>query len=332
MIIEIRDDADRALVERLLRENDGVEVEHNKTRWAVIASKVEKVPDYFTAQAGRSVVCRTDIQLASNLFHDGTREVALGPVRVGGETSNTVVIAGPCAVESEEQIRAVATLLCDQGVKLLRAGCFKPRTSPYRFQGLGLEGLRLLSTIRNDFGLAIITEVRDATHVDAVIECADIVQIGAKAMYDHGILRSCGACRKPVLLKRGFGTTLQEFVQAAEFVMSGGNFDVVLCERGIRTFETRTRFTLDLGGVCYLKKHTNLPVIVDPSHAMGYAYGVPDLARASVALGIDGLLVEIHPDPEAAKSDAEQQLDFGAWSALLPSLKQVARSINRNVV
>lgn len=332
MIIEIREPADEPLVERLLMENEGMDVMHDGLRWAVISSQVAQVPDYFLPHAGRVVVCKSDIQLAGKSFYSGCREIDLGPVRIGGGTGHTAVIAGPCSVESEAQIRQVAGLLREQGIKILRAGCFKPRTSPYSFQGLGLRGLELLGRIREEFGLAIITEVRDATHVAAVIEQADIVQIGAKAMYDHGILRACGACRKPVLIKRGFGTTLQEFVQAAEFVLCGGNPNVVLCERGIRTFETKTRFTLDLCGVAYLKEHTNLPVIVDPSHAMGYAYGVPDLARAAVAMGIDGLLLEIHPDPANAKSDAAQQLALPAWTALLPSLHAVARSVGRQIV
>ncbi len=332
MIIEFRETATGPLLERLLAENDGVAVRDDAGHWAVISSKVVQVPDYFAPHAGRVVVCKSDVQLASRSFHAGLREVALGPVRIGGTTGHTALIAGPCAVESEEQIRTVAVALRDQGVRILRAGCFKPRTSPYSFQGLGLKGLELLARIRAEFGLAISTEVRDATHVDAVIEHADIVQIGAKAMYDHGILRACGACRKTILIKRGFGATLQEFIQAAEFVLSGGNPHVVLCERGIRTFESKTRFTLDLCGVSYLKEHTNLPVVVDPSHAMGYAYGVPDLARASVALGIDGLLVEVHPDPAKARSDASQQLDLAAWAALLPSLRAVAQSVGRRIV
>jgi 3-deoxy-7-phosphoheptulonate synthase len=332
MIIEIRERANKNLVRRLLMENDGVEVSYDGKQWAVISSSVRQVPKYFLPHAGRAIVCQTDVQLAGKSFYNGCREISFGPGRLGGSTGHTAVIAGPCAVESEQQIRQVAGVLREQGVKIFRAGCFKPRTSPYSFQGLGARGLELLARIREEFGLAIITEVRDATHVAAVIEHADIVQIGAKAMYDHGILRACGACQKPVLIKRGFGTTLQEFIQAAEFVLSGGNSNVVLCERGIRTFETKTRFTLDLCGVAYLKEHTNLPVVVDPSHAMGYAYGVPDLARAAVAMGIDGLLVEIHPDPANAKSDAAQQLNLPAWGVLLPSLRAVARSVGRQIV
>jgi 3-deoxy-7-phosphoheptulonate synthase len=235
-------------------------------------------------------------------------------------------------VESEEQIEAAAKLCVELGVKVLRAGAYKPRTSPYTFQGLGLEGLKLLAKMRDKYGLQIITEVRDSTHADDVIEYADIIQIGAKSMYDHGILRKCGASQKPVLLKRGFGTTLQEFVQAAEFILSGGNPNVILCERGIRTFETKTRFTLDLCGVAWLKEYTNLPVILDPSHAIGYAYGVADLSRACVAMGIDGLLIESHPNPKVAKSDADQQLNFDEFRTLHGSLQKVASAVGYTIV
>jgi 3-deoxy-7-phosphoheptulonate synthase len=218
------------------------------------------------------------------------------------------------------------------GIGTLRAGCYKPRTSPYSFQGMGLEGLKLLAKMRDKYGLNIITEVRDATHIEEIIEYADIIQIGAKAMYDQGILRRCGKTNKPVLLKRGFGTTLQEFVQAAEFILSGGNENVLLCERGIRTFETKTRFTLDLCGVAYLKEYTNLPIVLDPSHAIGYAYGVPDLSRACLAMGVDGLLIEVHPNPKVALSDASQQLDHQQFSGLHASLEKLAQAIGRKTV
>jgi 3-deoxy-7-phosphoheptulonate synthase len=196
---------------------------------------------------------------------------------------------------------------------------------------MGLEGLKLLAKMRDEFGVAVITEARDATHIDEIIEYSDVIQVGAKAMYDQGILRACAKTQKTVLIKRGFGTTLQEFVQAAEFVLSGGNPNVVLCERGIRTFETGTRFTLDLCGVAWLKKHTNLPIILDPSHAMGYAYGIADLARACVAMGIDGLLIETHPTPKTAKSDASQQLDHNEFEAVINSLKPVAASVGYTI-
>ena len=298
----------------------------------VTSSKVKSATDELKQLADGIFVTDSDIQLAGKQYYATKREVKIGDFCVGGNTKNSLIITGPCSVESEEQIEASAQLCVELGVKVLRAGAYKPRTSPYTFQGLGLEGLKLLDKMRNKYGLKIITEVRDSTHADEVIEYADIIQIGAKSMYDHGILRKCGASKKPVLLKRGFGTTLQEFVQSAEFILSGGNPNVILCERGIRTFETKTRFTLDLCGAAWLKENTNLPIILDPSHAMGYAYGVPDLARSCMALGVDGLLIESHPNPKMAKSDAEQQLNFEEFRALYATLKKVGEAVGYQVV
>src|SRR3989338_2292008 len=234
-----------------------------------------------------------DIQLASKKYRSDKRTVRIGSVEIGGNTNNTLMIGGLCSVESEEQIRQSAELLTELGLTTLRGGCYKPRTSPYSFQGMGLEGLKLLSKMREEYALNVITEARDASHIHEIIEYSDVIQVGAKAMYDQGILRACAKTNKPVLIKRGFGSTLKEFVQAAEFFLSGGNENVLLCERGLRPFETSTRFTLDLCGVAWLQEYTNLPIVLDPSHAMGYAYGVPSLSRACVAMGIDGLLVEI---------------------------------------
>lgn len=298
----------------------------------VTPSKLQELPNHLVDKVSKAVAVPNDIQLASKRYMSETRSIAIGDTIIGGSSNNTLMITGPCSVETEEQIEKAAKFCVQQGVKVLRAGCYKPRTSPYSFQGLGLEGLKLLAKMRDKYGLKIITEVRDASHVDDVIEYTDIVQIGAKAMYDHGILRRCGQARKPVLLKRGFGSTLQEFVQAAEFILSGGNDEVILCERGIRTFETNTRFTLDLCGVAFLKENTNLPIILDPSHAMGYAYGVPDLARACVAMGIEGLLIESHPTPKQAWSDAAQQLNFDEYAELMASLKSVAQAVGRKIV
>ncbi|HPB26154.1 MAG TPA: 3-deoxy-7-phosphoheptulonate synthase [Bacteroidales bacterium] len=284
--------------------------------------------DFFTS----SFVFDTDIQLASKKYIPEKRTIRIGENYIGGNTNNVFIAIGPCSVESENQITQSAEFIKKCGLKSMRGGCFKPRTSPYTFQGLGVKGLELLDKMRRLYGYTIITEVRDSSHVDDVIEYADIIQIGAKSMYDHGILRKCGKTQKPVLLKRGFGTTLQEFIQAAEFILSGGNPNVMLCERGIRTFETKTRFTLDLCGAAYLKENTNLPVILDPSHAMGYAYGVPDLARACMAMGVDGLLIEVHPNPSVALSDASQQLTHQQFEALFETLKPIAKAINRNII
>lgn len=273
-----------------------------------------------------------DIQLASKKFSSTKRKIAIDDFIIGGNSENTILIAGPCSVESKEQIAVSAAFLKKEGIKILRAGCFKPRTSPYSFQGLGEKGLALLIEIREKFGLKIITEIKDSTHAQTVIDHTDIIQVGAKAMYDQSILKMCSKANKPVLLKRGFGSTLQEFVQSAEFILSGGNNQVILCERGIRTFETKTRFTLDLCGVAYLKEYCNLPIVVDPSHAMGYQYGVPDLSRAALAMGVDGLLLEVHPNPTEALSDASQQLNHDQFSTLLKTLHPIAKAVNKKLI
>ncbi len=332
MIVHLKPETSAQLAQQLAEQSRSVLFHDGRRNVLVTYSSLKQLPDYLAPHADEHFPMATDIQLASRDYLPQTREVRWGQYAVGGQTGNTVVIAGPCSIESWEQIQQSAHLLKSLGLGTLRAGCFKPRTSPYSFQGLGLEGLKMLAQVREQHGLSIITEVRDASHVDQVIEYADIVQIGAKAMYDHGILRRCGQARKPVLLKRGFGTTLQEFVQAAEFILSGGNDQVMLCERGIRTFETKTRFTLDLCGVAFLKQETNLPVVLDPSHAMGYAYGVPDLARACVAMGVDGLLVEAHPTPPKALSDAAQQLDHATFAQTLESLRPIAQAVGRRII
>ena len=274
----------------------------------------------------------TDMQLSSRKYIDDTQCITIGDTYIGGDRRNQIMIAGPCAVESREQIEQSCQMLTQQGIRVLRAGCYKPRTSPYTFRGLGEDGLKLLAEMREKYGLLIATEMRDATHADKVVEYADIVQVGAKSMYDHGLLTAAGQSGKPVILKRGFGSTLQEFVNCADFIMSCGNEQVILCERGIRSFETNTRFTLDLCGVAWLKEHCNLPIIVDPSHAMGYAYGIADLARACTAMGVDGLLVETHPNPKQAQSDAPQQLDHQEFVAMYQSLKPVAKAIGKELV
>ncbi|MEZ4721368.1 MAG: 3-deoxy-7-phosphoheptulonate synthase [Flavobacteriales bacterium] len=298
----------------------------------VTPSKLKEVPSQFQGIISESWPMADDLQLGSRSYRSETRTIRLGNVEIGGSTNNTIVIAGPCSVESEDQIRQSAELMKSLGITGLRGGCYKPRTSPYSFQGLGLEGLKLLSKMRDEYGFTIVSEVRDATHVNEVIEHADVIQIGAKSMYDHGTLKACAKTQKAVLIKRGFGTTLQEFAHAAEFVLSGGNPNVMLCERGIRTFETKTRFTLDLCGVAWLKEYTNLPVILDPSHALGYRYGIADLSRACVAMGIDGILIEVHPNPAVAKSDAAQQLYHDQFKELMQTLAPVAKAVGRNIV
>lgn len=332
MILHLKPNLSKEKTEEIARELSAICIDKKEYFILVTPSKLKKLEDKYLSFTEKHFVFDSDIQLASKEYLPVTRKMQIGDITIGGKTSNTLVITGPCSVESEEQITQSAELCKALGVKVLRAGAFKPRTSPYTFQGMGMEGLKLLAQMRTKYGLKIITEVRDSTHLQDVIEYADIIQIGAKAMYDHGILKGCGKIRKPVLLKRGFGTTLQEFVQAAEFILSGGNDNVMLCERGIRTFETKTRFTLDLCGVAYLKQYTNLPVVLDPSHAIGYSYGVADLARACMAMGIDGILIETHPNPSVAKSDASQQLNHQEFTELYDSLKLVTKAVGRNVV
>ncbi|MCC7303543.1 MAG: 3-deoxy-7-phosphoheptulonate synthase [Bacteroidia bacterium] len=333
MIIRLQSNMSDARVEELGKEYRVIAVKDTDGWLLVSPTKMKEVPEGLKKHTKEFFVFQDDIQLASKKFINGTREVRIGKeLKIGGTTRNTLMITGPCSVESEEQLDASAQLCVKLGVKVLRAGAFKPRTSPYTFQGMGVEGLKLLDKMRKKYGLYIISEVRDSTHVQDIIEFADIIQIGAKSMYDHGILKASARAGKPVLLKRGFGTTLQEFVQAAEFILSGGNPDVILCERGLRTFETKTRFTLDLCGVAWLKEHVNLPIILDPSHAIGYAYGVPDLTRACLAMGVDGLLIETHPTPEKALSDASQQLNFDQFTQLYRSLPPLAAAIGRQII
>lgn len=303
------------------------------THYVLVTShSVHSVPSEIADMALEVWDMPTDMQLSSRSYQAETHRIAIGDTYIGGDGGNQLMIAGPCAVESREQIEQSCQMLKRLGVRVLRAGCYKPRTSPYTFRGLGEDGLKLLAEMREKYGVLVATEMRDATHADKVIEYADIVQVGAKAMYDHGLLTAAGQCGKPVILKRGFSSTLQELVHAADFVMSCGNENVILCERGIRSFETQTRFTLDLCGVAWLKEHCNLPVILDPSHAMGYAYGVADLARACTAMGVDGLLIETHPMPYQAKSDAAQQLSHEQFEDMYKSIEPIAKAVGKTLI
>ncbi len=332
MIIHLKKSVGHDEAAKLAESIKAFHIISNEINVLITGSGVKEAPKSIENQIDKCWIFPNDLQLASKTYIPNKRTIKFGNISIGGDTHHTLLIGGPCSVESEVQIRESASLLSKLGLTTLRGGCYKPRTSPYSFQGLGLEGLKLLAKMRDEFGLNVITEARDATHIDEIIEYTDVIQVGAKAMYDQGILRACSKTNKPVLIKRGFGTTLQEFVQAAEFVLSGGNENVILCERGLRTFETATRFTLDLCGVAWLQENTNLPIILDPSHAMGYAYGVPNLAKACVAMGIDGLLIEVHPNPKVAKSDASQQLDHQQFEALYNSLKPVAESVGYQLI
>ena len=332
MILHLKPTVTEARAAEIASELNAFTFKKNDVHVLITGASMKEVPSQVESEVGESWVFDNDIQLASRKYQREKREVKIGDVTIGGDTNNTILIGGPCSVESEEQIRQSAELLKELGLTSLRGGCYKPRTSPYSFQGMGLDGLKLLAKMREEYGFSIVTEARDATHVHEIIEYSDVVQVGAKAMYDQGILRACAKSDKTVLIKRGFGTTLKEFVQAAEFVLSGGNDQVVLCERGLRTFETNTRFTLDLCGVAWLQEHVNLPIILDPSHAMGLAFGVTPLAKACTAMGIDGLLIEAHPNPKVAKSDAAQQLDHDQFKAMLNEINPVAAAVGYKIV
>lgn len=249
-------------------------------------------------------------------------------VRVGGD-SPSIVIAGPCSVESEDQLRRTAEFIRRNGGRFLRGGAFKPRTSPYSFQGLGFDALDLLKKVSEEFGLYIVTEVMEPAHVPAIADFADVIQVGARHMQNFPLLRQLGNIRKPVLLKRGPSATIEEWLMAAEYVLAGGNEKVILCERGIRTFETACRYTTDISAVPVVKKLSHLPVIVDPSHGTGIRAYVNAMARASLAVGADGIMVEVHPDPDRALSDGAQSLTFELFEEMISELVRVADAVNR---
>ncbi|NEW82096.1 MAG: 3-deoxy-7-phosphoheptulonate synthase [Mariniphaga sp.] len=255
--------------------------------------------------------------------------VNIGGVEFGG--SAIVIIAGPCAVESREQLFETSRSVKDGGAHVIRGGAFKPRSSPYSFQGMGEEGLKLLREISNETGLPFVTEVMDTRQVEMVAEYADMIQIGSRNMQNFPLLKEAGMCSKPVLLKRGMMATIEEFLLAAEYILYHGNDQVILCERGIRTFETSTRNTLDLSAVPMLKSRTHLPVIVDPSHGTGLRWMVPSMAKAAVAVGADGLIIEVHNHPEEALCDGQQSLNIDEFFRLMTDLKKIAQAIDRNI-
>jgi 3-deoxy-7-phosphoheptulonate synthase len=268
-------------------------------------------------------------KLASRDFHPENTVVSVGGVRVGGR--GVVVIAGPCAIESREMVLDVARAVRASGAHLLRGGAFKPRTSPYAFQGLGEEGLRFLAEAGRETGMPVVTELMDPREAPLVLEHVDVVQVGARNMQNFRLLKELGTHRVPVVLKRGMSSTIRELLMSAEYIMSEGNYDVILCERGIRTFEDATRNTLDLSAVPVLKQLTHLPVVVDPSHGTGKWDLVAPMALAAVAAGADGIMVEVHPRPEEALSDGPQALRPGRFGQMMADLQKVAEAVGRTV-
>ena len=266
-------------------------------------------------------------KLTSREMHADDTFVRLPQTTIGPGTFT--LIAGPCSVENEEMILRTAEFLVGRGVRLMRAGAFKPRSSPYSFQGLGLEGLAILEKARQRTGIGIVTELMDTESADAVESVADIIQIGTRNMQNFSLLRRVARSRKPVLLKRGMAATLEEWLMAAEYVMAGNNYNVILCERGVRTFSDHSRNTLDLSVIPPVKQLSHLPILVDPSHGTGRRDYVPAMARAAIAAGADGLLIEVHPDPDHALSDGAQTIDFASFTRLLDSLRRLAEPLER---
>jgi 3-deoxy-7-phosphoheptulonate synthase len=255
--------------------------------------------------------------------------VDVNGIRIG--SAEVVIIAGPCAVENYEQLLKTARTVKASGGVILRGGAFKPRSSPYNFQGLGEEGVKMLSEVGRETGLPIVTEVMDTRQVSFVAEYADIIQIGSRNMQNYPLLKEAGMLRKPILLKRGMMATIEEFLLAAEYILNQGNDQVILCERGIRTFETTTRNTLDLSAVPMLKHLSHLPVIIDPSHGTGHRWMVPSMAKAAIAAGADGLIMEVHYKPEEALCDGHQSLSPDEFAILMIDLKKVAQAVDREI-
>jgi 3-deoxy-7-phosphoheptulonate synthase len=268
-------------------------------------------------------------KLVGREMHPADTTITLPQTTIG--PGHFTVIAGPCSVENEPMIQRTAEFLVERGVRLMRAGAFKPRTSPYAFQGLGREGLDILGRVRKKTGIGIVTELMDTENADAVEEATDIIQIGARNMQNYSLLKRVSKAAKPVLIKRGLSATLEEWLMAAEYVMAGGNYNVVLCERGVRTFSDHSRNTLDLSVIPPVKQLSHLPILVDPSHGTGKRDYVPSMALAGLAAGADGLLVEVHPDPNHALSDGAQSLDFAGFDRLLEALQRLAVPLNRTL-
>ena len=268
-------------------------------------------------------------KLASRNFRPGGTVVKIGAVEIGGD--RVVVMAGPCSVESREQIERSAEVVASAGAQVIRGGAFKPRSSPYSFQGMGEEGLEILRAAADRHGLPVVSEVMDSVQIPLVARYSDILQVGARNMQNFNLLRELGKQRKPVLLKRGIAATIEELLLSAEYILAGGNYDVILCERGIRTFETYTRNTMDISAIPVVKKLSHLPIIGDPSHGTGRRDKVVPMARAAVAAGADGLIVEVHPDPDRALSDGAQSLRPEQFVELMRQLRIIAPAVGRSI-
>jgi 3-deoxy-7-phosphoheptulonate synthase len=303
----------------------------NRTILGVVGTDAKGDPRLIETLEGVQEVVQISepFKLASRAFRPSGTVITVGDVRIGGD--EVIVMAGPCSAESDEQVQATAAAVKRAGAKILRGGAFKPRSSPYAFQGLGEDGLRMLRDAADTHHLKLVSEVMDPSQIDVVDRYADIFQIGARNMQNFALLREIGRARKPVLLKRGISATIEEWLLSAEYVLGGGNMDVVLCERGIRTFETYTRNTLDISAIPIVKKLSHLPIFVDPSHGTGRRDKVAPMARAAVAAGADGLIIEVHTDPDRALSDGAQTMFPSQFDRLMAELRIIAPAIGRSI-
>ena len=310
-----------------IHESRGVE----RTILGVIGQKRPEIMESIESMEGveKVVPILQPFKLASLEFKKETSKVIVGDAVFGGE--KLVVIAGPCAVESEEQMLQTAKAVKKAGASMLRGGAFKPRTSPYAFQGLEEEGLKILKQVSREVGIPFVTEVVNPKDVELVADYADMMQIGARNMQNFTLFKEVGKCKKPVMLKRGLAATIEEWLMAAEYILSEGNYDVILCERGIRTYETSTRNTLDLSAIPSIRRLSHLPVIVDPSHACGKRHLVLPLSRAAIGAGADGLIIEVHPDPENALSDGPQSLNFASFDDLMTQIQPIVIAMGRQL-
>ncbi|MBM3133296.1 MAG: 3-deoxy-7-phosphoheptulonate synthase [Chloroflexi bacterium] len=338
MIVEMKKGATQEQVDHVVERAHslGFEVQLNigtdKTVVAILGSHTGKVStDVFTVLTGVENVARImkPYKLASREFNPKPTKVKAGGVEIGGK--KVVIMAGPCAVESEGQLIETARTVQKLGAAVVRGGAFKPRTSPFSFQGLEDEGVRLLARVKSEFGIPVISEVVDIQHIELLAKHVDILQVGTRNMQNFALLKELAKLRQPVLLKRGLAATVTEWLTAADYLMAEGNKKVILCERGIRTYEDSVRFSMDISSIAVIKRFSHLPVLVDPSHAAGYYEYVPSLARAAIAAGADGLLIEVHPKPEEALVDGAQSLSFKNFEKLMAELKPLAEAMGRAI-
>ncbi|MFC1917872.1 3-deoxy-7-phosphoheptulonate synthase [Chloroflexota bacterium] len=338
MIVEMRTGASKREVEGVVTKAKSLDLDVQLNRGtdkvvvALLGSNTGQIPtDIFAVLPGVESVTRImkPYKLASREFKSKDTVVHIGDVDVGSK--RIIVMAGPCAVENEKQLMEAARVVKEAGATVLRGGAFKPRTSPFSFQGLALPGLRLLAKAREEYAIPIITEVVDPHDVGLVAEYADILQVGSRNMQNFALLTQISKSRHPVVLKRGFSCTITEWLNAADYLLAHGNDNVILCERGIRTFEDSIRFSMDISAVAVLKKVSHLPLIVDPSHAVGHYDFVAPVARAAIAAGADGLLIEVHPNPKEALVDGLQSLTPGKFTDLMAELKPIAAAVGKTI-